>query len=156
MLILQAYLITPMHQPFCHIVPLDRYNWEHCLEVQMYPEQQAYMPSILFSLAQARFEDLVPYGVMHKGKMVGFLMYGNFAGICWINRVVIDKDHQRQGIGRAATMQLLERLQRNMRCREIRTSYAANNHIAQSFFGSLGFEPLVEGLGEEIVARYKG
>ncbi len=144
-----------MHQAFCQIVPLDRFNWERCLEIEMKPEQRAYIPSILYSLAQARFENLNPYGVMHKGSMVGFMMYGNFSGICWISRIIIDQSYQEKGIGRAALMQLLEMLKNKSRCREIRTSYTEDNHTADAFFKALGFEPLPDAMGGEVVARYE-
>lgn len=144
-----------MHQAFCQIIPLDRYNWELCLEIEMEPEQRAFIPSVLYSLAQAKFEQLVPYGIMHHGKMVGFIMYGNFAGICWISRVIIDKDYQNQGIGRTAVRQLIEVMQGKISCKEIRTSYQADNHAAATFFAKLGFQPLPKVLGDEVVAQYR-
>ncbi|RMG26054.1 MAG: GNAT family N-acetyltransferase [Bacteroidetes bacterium] len=144
-----------MHQAFCQIIPLDRYNWELCLKIEMKPEQRAYMPSVLYSIAQSKFENLEPYGIMHRGKMVGFIMYGNFGGICWINRIVIDKDHQRKGLGRAAMKQLLEILKGKIRCKEIRTSYATSNHVAAAFFASLGFQPLPSNFDDEVIAQYR-
>lgn len=83
------------------------------------------------------------------------LMYGNFSGICWINRIMIDKEYQRQGIGQAAIKQLLEQLNRDMKCKEIRTSFARINHNAEAFFKDMGFYVIDSELDEEVVAVYR-
>lgn len=136
------------------IIPLDRYNWELALKIQLTPEQESFTPSVLYSLAQANFDKLYPYGITYKGKMVGMIMYGDFSGICWVSRILIDKDHQRKGIGSTALTQLIDLLRRRMSCKEIRTSYAKGNYGASSFFSDFGFEPLEDALHEEIVMRY--
>ena len=145
-----------MYQPFCEIIPLDRFNWEQCLHIEVAPEEQAFVPSVLYSLAQAKFENLHPFGIKANGEFVGFLMYGEFSGICWINRVIIDAQHKREGIGRTAILQLVERLKHNIRCKEIRASYAKENHAAREFFYSLGFIPLEDVLKEEEVVVFAG
>ena len=139
---------------FTRIIALDRYNWELCTRIQLAPEQEAYTPSVLYSLAQAKFENLFPFGIEHKGEMVGMIMYGDFGGICWISRVVIDQAHQRQGIGFAAVTEMIAMLERKISCREIRTSYAKGNLGAAAFFEELGFTKLEEALSDEIVLQY--
>ncbi|MEM6764839.1 MAG: GNAT family N-acetyltransferase [Bacteroidota bacterium] len=141
-----------MTSTFSHIVPLDRYNWELCLDIKLTVQQESFVPSVLYSLAQARFEQLVPFGVMYQERMVGFLMYGEFAGICWISRILIDKDFQRMGIGARAVQELIRLLQKNIRCKEIRTSYDIHNTQAKLFFYSLGFEPTEAPTGSEEIA----
>ncbi|MDX2248904.1 MAG: GNAT family N-acetyltransferase [Bacteroidia bacterium] len=138
------------------IIPLDRYNWELCLDIQMEPDQEQFIPSVIYSIAQAKFEDLHPYGILYGSKIVGFLMYGSFGGICWINRIIIDKEYQGQGIGKSAIRELLMLLRGKIACREIRTSYSAENYVADHFFRSLGFHPINEDMSHEIVARYEG
>ena len=142
--------------PSCHIVPLDRYNWELCLDISLLPAQDAMLPSILYSLAQARFEQLVPMGIVVGEKMIGFLMYGEFGGICWINRIMIDANYQGQGYGTSAITQLISKLKANIRCREIRTSYARNNYPAGHFFETIGFVSIPSELADgEVVMRYE-
>ena len=145
-----------MHQAYCRIVPLDRYNWEGCLKISLLPEQESFVPSVLYSLAQARFENLSPYGIEVEGEIVGLIMYGDFGGICWISRVLIDYRYQRQGIGNAAIRQLLEHLGGKYSCKEIRTSYSMSNDAADKFFRSMGFRPISEPVDGEVVARYEG
>ena len=136
------------------IVPLDRYNWELVLNIQLSPEQEQFLPSVLYSLAQARFEQLHPFGILSDEEMVGLLMYGQFGGICWINRIMIDKDHQRKGIGSAAVEALLRDLRFSRKCGEVRTSFAKNNYPAEQFFHQLGFQNLPDGPSDETVAVY--
>ena len=114
------------------------------------------MPSVMYSLAQSKFENLFPYGIFEGDKLVGFLMYGEFDGRCWINRIMVDKDSQEQGIGSTALRQLIDLLRRNPKCQEIRTSLAKQNALAEYFFRSAGFEQLGEGMENEIVMVYKG
>lgn len=142
--------------PFVHLVPLDRYNWEKLLDLQISPDQQAFLPSTLYSLAQSKFEDLTPLAIMADEQLVGYVMYGEFGGICWITRIVIDHEFQRQGLGRAALEELLHQLQRNIRCKEIRTSHAPSNYAAEAFFESLGFEPVAQPLENEVVRVWVG
>jgi diamine N-acetyltransferase len=137
------------------LVPLDRYNWELCLNIRLLPEQERFVPPVLYSLAQSRFENLIPFGIEYEEEMVGFLMYGNFSGLCWINRIIVDAAYQRQGIGQAAMRELLIQLQVRKGCKEIRTSYAAGNLGAAEFFAGLGFEPMAAALEDEVVAVLK-
>lgn len=141
--------------PRVTLLLLDRYNWEATLDLQLTEAQEAFVPSVLYSLAQAKFEALTPYGITAGEKMVGLLMYGNFGGICWINRLLIDARYQRQGIGKAAVQELLARLQTRPDCAEIRTSYSPENAAAAAFFQTMGFVPLDSPLPDEVVARYE-
>lgn len=141
----------------CEIIPLDRYNWELCLKIEIHEAQRAFTPSVLHSLAQANFEQLTPYGITYEGEMIGFLMYGTFGGICWINRIIIDRKYQGKGLGSAALTLLIRKLRNNTHCQEIRTSYAEENRAAARLFSANGFAPMESALGDgEVVMRYKG
>jgi diamine N-acetyltransferase len=142
--------------PRVNLLLLDRYNWEATLDLRLTEAQEGFVPSVLYSLAQAKFEALTPYGIGVGEKIVGLLMYGNFGGICWINRILVDERFQRQGIGKAAVQELLARLQKRPDCAEIRTSYSPENVAAAAFFQALGFVPLDSPLPDEVVARYEG
>lgn len=139
-----------------HLAPLTRFNWEQASQLELHDYQVDFLPSVLYSLAQSKFENLFPLGIFEGEALVGFAMYGEFDGRCWINRIMVDKAHQEKGIGAAALRQLLDLLRTKSRCREIRTSFSRQNAIAEYFFRSNGFEPVADGLDEEIVMRYKG
>lgn len=136
------------------LIPLDRHNWEECLGIRLRPDQEDMVPSILYSLAQARFEHLYPYGIYFEGRVAGFAMYGEFGGICWINRIIIDAAQQGKGIGREALRQMIAMLQGNAHCREIRTSCAHSNTAARRFFEAAGFVALEAAMPEEVVLRF--
>ncbi|MDX1908781.1 MAG: GNAT family N-acetyltransferase [Bacteroidia bacterium] len=135
-----------------YLIPLDRYNWELCLSLQLKPGQEAFIPPILYSLAQARFENLTPMGILCDDQMAGFVMYGEFGGICWITRIMVDAAWQEMGVGSEACRQLIRLLKMKVACREIRTSYSVENIAAGQFFRSLGFVPIGEPSGGEVVA----
>ena len=136
------------------IKPLLRLNWEDATRLQLHDYQEDFLPSVLHSLAQSKFENLFSYGIFEGEEMVGFLMYGEFDGICWINRLMIDKAHQERGLGRLAVLQLLDMLRKHPRCQEIRTSFSRKNALAEYFFKSVGFTPIGEGMDTEIVMRW--
>jgi diamine N-acetyltransferase len=136
------------------VKPLTRFNWELATKLQLHDYQEEFLPSVLFSLAQSKFENLFPYGIFEEEDLVGFLMYGEFDGICWISRILVDKDFQERGIGRKALVQMLDLLRSQPRCKEIRTSFARQNALAEYFFKSAGFEQIGEGLDKEIVMRW--
>jgi diamine N-acetyltransferase len=135
------------------LTPLNRFNWESYLEIQIHAAQENFVPSILFSLAQAKFENLFPLGIQLDNQIVGFVMYGNFSGIFWINRIIIDKRFQRKGIGKDAIRQLIAQFHQNPQCKEIRTSFIAENIAARKLFTELGFSPINEGVDGEIIAK---
>lgn len=136
------------------IRPLDRFNWESALELELHDYQRDFLPDVLYSIAQSKFENLFPHGIFLGGKMVGFLMYGNFGGICWINRIMVDKNFQKDGIGSHALTQILQQLQRDPSCKEIRTSFSRQNSVAEHFFGQHDFRKVTDSLEDEVVLRY--
>lgn len=144
-----------MHQGFCNIVPLDRYNWELCLNIKISPIQEEFVPPVLYSLAQSKFENLNPFGIIYGEEMVGFIMYGEFGGICWLNRIMVDESYQRMGIGRSSVRMMLEMMRKNIRCKEIRTTYSSRNEAAALFFAALGFEVMDTLPDGEVIAVYQ-
>lgn len=140
-----------------HIIPLNRWNWDKYLSIQVESSQEDFLPSVLFSIAQSKFENLIPCGINQDDKIVGFVMYGDLGGIIWINRIMIDVAFQRKGLARESLILLLSQIRTNYFSQmEIRTSYARKNLAAKALFEGLGFEAINDHLAEEIVAIYKG
>jgi diamine N-acetyltransferase len=138
------------------IKPLTRFTWDQATRLRLHDYQEEFIPPVLHSIAQSKFENLFPYGIFEGEAMVGFLMYGEFDAVCWISRIMVDKDSQEQGIGKAALRQMLELLRKQRRCKEVRTSFSRKNALAEYFFRSQGFEVIGEGMDNEIVMRHRG
>lgn len=138
------------------LLPLDRYTWEACAALETLPEDTQFMPSVLHSLAQAKFEPLTPLGIAQDGQMVGFAMYGVFGGICWISRILVAAPHREKGLAREAISLLVKQLQLRQECREIRASYHPENLAAAHLFASAGFVPINYAMEEEVVVKWTG
>ena len=136
--------------------PLNRFNWENAANLELHDYQTDFMPSNLHSIAQSKYENLTPCGIFAGDDLVGFLMYGNFSGVYWINRIMVDKAYQELGFGREALGKLLLQLKSKPDCHEIRTSFVRQNAIAEYFFGKAGFKRIADGLDDEIVMRWMG
>jgi diamine N-acetyltransferase len=61
-------------------------------------------------------------------------------GTGYIDRLMVAAEHQAQGYGRAAMLEVIERLQRIPECRMIRTSFHPENAVADALYSSLGFQ----------------
>lgn len=140
-----------------HIIPLNRWNWEEYLSIKVENSQEKFLPSVLFSIAQSKFENLIPCGINQDDKAVGFIMYGDLGGIIWINRIMIDLAFQRKGIAKQSLLLLINQIRTSYFSQmEIRTSYSRKNLAAKALFEALGFEAINDELVDEIVAIYKG
>ncbi len=134
--------------------PLNRFNWELAVQLKLHDYQEGYMPDNLTSIAQSKFENLDPTGIFVGERMVGFAMYGNFGGVCWINRIMVDKGFQEQGYGKKALKIILDKLKTRPDCSEVRTSFVHQNALAEYFFSQNGFHRIADGLDGEIVMRW--
>ncbi|MFK7968922.1 MAG: GNAT family N-acetyltransferase [Bacteroidia bacterium] len=136
-------------KPPIQLEPLDRFNWDQVLNVSLKPEQLAFVPSILYSIAQSAFEKQDAYGVRLEDIMVGLILVGKTGSMSWISRIYIDAEYQGLGIGTEAVEQLISAL--TLRNSEIRTSHAKANVAAAAFFEKLGFQPLSNMGDDEVV-----
>jgi diamine N-acetyltransferase len=139
-------------RPPIRLEVLNRFNWEQVLKVEIKPEQLAFVPSVLYSLAQAAFEKQDAWGVRLEDEIVGLILVGKVGSMSWISRVYVDGEYQGLGIGTEALSQLLGTL--SLRSSEIRTSFSRTNIAAERLFTRLGFEPLPDAFSEEIVLSY--
>lgn len=135
--------------------PLNRFNWELAVELQPGEDQQDWMPSILHTIAQSKFEDVSLNGVFWADELVGFVSWGNFGRVCWINRILIDQKHQRKGFAKEALKIVMAKLMKDPSYDEIRTSFVRQNAVAEVLFASLGFVRIADGLDDEVVMTYR-
>jgi diamine N-acetyltransferase len=125
------------------IKPITRNNWEEAIDLKVDESQRNFVASNLFSIAEAQFYDeFFPCGIYADDKMVGFVMYGrdpHKLGRWWVIRLMVDVQYQKQGYGRIAMAQAIEKIKARPNVEEIVTSFAPANHVAARLYVSLGF-----------------
>ncbi len=137
---------------------INRDNWRECIRLQVAPEQEHFVASNVYSLAQAKAQpECVPLAVYADGQMVGFVMYALDADEhkYWIYRLMIAAPFQGQGYGRAAMQEVLELLRDKPDCLEVVISYETDNTAAARLYASVGFCATGEIIDGEVVARLR-
>ena len=137
----------PLNQVHLRRITLD--NYEECIGLQVEENQTRWVATNVKSLAEAYVNPtLVPlaiYGASMRGadpppgSMVGFTMYEVATGVGFILRLMIDRNHQRKGYGRAAMLEVIRRLKLYPDVEMIATSHQRNNEAAANLYQSLGF-----------------
>lgn len=136
--------------------PITRDNVWQCIRLKVAPEQEHYVASNAVSLAQAAYEtECVPLAAYDGDTMVGFAMYAwnKDESTYWIYRVMVGRDHQRKGYGKALMRALLDRLQSLPNSRKIAISYETDNDVARRLYQQAGFVETGEVVEGETVAR---
>ena len=155
-------------------------NMPECIALNVLPEQENFVASNAYSLAEAYCENknfsetgkgsiAKPYAVYENGKMVGFTMYGYFPPEddddaynkeeyhYYVWRLLIDKDHQGRGLGRETVRLLMEEI-KSKPCGEASycyVSYEPTNIASKTTFASYGYEEDGRVIDGEVVAWYK-
>ncbi len=122
---------------------IDQDNWQECIKLKPDETQVNFVASNVYSLLESKFEkSFFPLGIYNNQTMVGFVMYGldEDDGNWWIIRLMVDRDHQKNGYGKAAMLKAIEILKNKAGCDCIFTSYVPKNLVAEKLYLSLGFE----------------
>jgi diamine N-acetyltransferase len=137
---------------------ITRANWRQVIRLKVAKEQEHFIASNAFSLAESKYEpECVPLAIYDSETMVGFLMYAfdlddkNY----WIYRLMLDAKQQGKGYGRAAMLEAIQLLKEKPDCTQIAISYEPDNLVAEKLYLSLGFEKTGEIIEGEAVARLK-
>ncbi|MEA4870444.1 MAG: GNAT family N-acetyltransferase [Christensenella sp.] len=142
------------------LVEIDRYNYLPVLDLRVSPEQETFVASNQYSLAQAYAQpECVPLALYAENRPVGFAMYAldEDDHQYWIYRLMIDQRHQGKGYGRAAMTLLIDRI-RGLSDEEhasILISFEPENQTARQLYESLGFLPDGRVMYGEVVYRLK-
>lgn len=127
-------------------------NFHACIDLRVHPEQQEFVASNVYSLAESRFEpSWVPFAIYAEEMLVGFLMYDG--ADYEVIRLMIDAQHQRKDYGRAAMKLLLEQMDRERTHPFTEISYVPENVEAENLYASLGYVRTGEIRDDEIVMR---
>ncbi|CUI04269.1 GNAT family N-acetyltransferase [Massilia antarctica] len=129
-------------------------NFDTIVELPLLPEQQDYLASNAYSIAQASFypDSFFTRAIYLDDKPIGFLMYVSLAdegepGAYAIYRFMVDSGEQGKGYGRRAIGLVLDEIRSRPDATVIQICYWPTNQTAKDFYASLGF--VETGLDEE-------
>jgi diamine N-acetyltransferase len=145
-------------------------NWQACVRLKLAPEQEHFVASNAYSLAESKFmPTFIPQAIYHRDEhasedeaetMVGFVMFGYYPDgepplgqRHWIFRLMIDREHQGRGYGRAAMRQVLARLEADPDVPSVLIGYETDNTIASKLYADLGFREVGPAPWGELVAE---
>ncbi len=133
-----------------HLRKVNAANLPQCLQLKVKLEQQSLVAPVAKSLAEAYVNpNLYPmaiYDVAACGyeepeiPVIGFTMYEIFTGVGFILRLMIDRQYQGQGYGKATTIEVIRRLKLYPEVEMIATSHLKGNERAASLYRGLGFK----------------
>lgn len=136
------------------IVALNAENWYDCCALEVSEEQKEYIEPNAVSIAQSKFEPtLKPYAIYADEKVVGFLMYNSVQeelGGYWVYRIMVGKQFQGQGIGKAATKLMVSEMATSLNAEKIVVGYHPGNFGAHNLYASLGFVDNGDRFGKEM------
>jgi diamine N-acetyltransferase len=135
------------------------------LQAKVAPDQQRFVAPNAYSLSEAVYSvpsgHLYPLGIYDGETMVGFAMYEDNKSpetkerdAYFICRLMIGAEQQGKGYGRAAMLQLLEKISVEPDCKQIGISYVPENEVGRKLYLSLGFVETGEIVDGEIIAIY--
>jgi len=135
---------------------ITRDNYKNCCLMKVKKEQESFVATNSFSLAQSKYEpECIPLAIYNDEDMVGFLMYcidvndGNY----WIYRLMIDENHQRQGYAYEAMTMLLRVIAADKSHDKVYIDCRHDNIAAQELYKKLGFKQTDEFDEQEVYMR---
>ncbi len=139
------------------LVPVDRDNWQECVNLQTSQNHARFVASNAYSIAEARFFPMAITSCIYDDtRMVGFAMYGpseESPDEFWIDRLMIAAPELGRGYGRAALALILAEA-RTRGFAHVGLSTDPANAIAIRLFESAGFVATDQRSGEQVVYRY--
>ena len=136
-------------------------NWEAVVDLELLEEQEDFVASNAYSLAESKYNAFaVPQAIYAGKKVVGFVMYETLHDegepeAYSIYRFMIDRRHQGHGYGRRALEQVLKEISKRPDSKRITICYVPNNANAKRFYASLGFKEIGLDDSGEMVAEIR-
>ncbi|MNJ54133.1 Spermine/spermidine acetyltransferase [compost metagenome] len=137
---------------------IDKNNWEECIQLKPSSNQERFIVSNLYSIAEAQFlEGFKTKAIYHGGIMIGFTMFGLDPddGNYWIYRFMIDERFQRRGYGHQAMQLVIDEIRNaSDRTSILILGYKPDNEQARRLYAKTGFKE--EGIAPwgEMLAKY--
>ncbi|MGE4000467.1 MAG: GNAT family N-acetyltransferase [Planctomycetaceae bacterium] len=123
---------------------VTRQNWVDCIRLSLHDYQLGYVAGNAATIAESKFKPHYHLRAIYNAEqLVGMLAYCHETDpedieLYWIFRLMIDKDHQRNGYAtKAMKLAMLEIAQ--LGGKRIRTMHKPQNTVAAALYGQLGF-----------------
>ena len=136
---------------------IDENNWRECIKLSVKEDQKEFVATNENGLALAyAHKETNPLLIYSDGTPVGFIMYGCDPddGLYYINRFMIDKNHQGNGYGREALRILLNNLHSDG-VESVDIIHKPDNYAAIRLYKSFGFELTEHTLGDDVISNLK-
>ncbi len=118
-------------------------NYEKVLSLQIYEEQNSFVSSPAYSLAQAYVyhKTAFPFAIYCDDVIIGFIMFGFYESrnqyTLW--KFLIDKQYQNKGYGKEALLQGIKHMKEHYKIYELYTGVAVGNQVAEHLYEKIGF-----------------
>lgn len=136
------------------LVEVDEHNWYKCVELELDEKQKTFLESNAVTIAQSKFEPSLRVMAIFSGDdVVGMLAFNTEKeelDSYWIYRIMIDKKYQGKGLGRAATLMMIDLMKALPECQSIAVGYHTTNEGAHKLYKSLGFIDRGDRFGKEM------
>ncbi|PHA36651.1 GNAT family N-acetyltransferase [Bacillus wiedmannii] len=126
-----------------HIREVTEKNWRSVAALNVAKNQQQFIESNSFSLAESLFEgNGTSVGLYDGETLVGYAMYGWYfekRKSVWLDRFMIDEQYQGKGYAKRFLRILIQFLQDKYECKIIYLSLHPDNKLAMGLYESFGF-----------------
>ncbi|MFD2443609.1 GNAT family N-acetyltransferase [Bacillus sp. CGMCC 1.16607] len=139
--------------------PITKENWEDAIQLKVNKDQESFMASNLYSIAEVQFlDEFRAMGVYLDELMVGFTLFGIDPddGNYWVYRLMVDHEHQGKGYGVLAVQEIIDYIikQNHANIPYIMIGYHPENYGARQTYRKAGFvETEIAPWGEQL-AKY--
>jgi len=126
-----------------HIREVTEKNWRSVAALNVAKDQQQFIESNSFSLAESLFEgNGTSVGLYDGETLVGYAMYGWYLEkrkSVWLDRFMIDQQYQGKRYAKRFLRILIQFLQDKYECKIIYLSLHPDNKLAMGLYESFGF-----------------
>lgn len=136
---------------------ITKENFNECVKLKVAEGQEKFVAPNVYSIAQLKvYPTYLPFAIYDEDKMVGFVMFGwdEEDKRFYLCRLMIDEKYQGKGYGKAATLEVIEKMRQTEDCKEFYLSYVPGNKGAEKLYLDVGFEKTGEIVDGEIMMRF--
>ncbi len=132
---------------------ITRETLDAVLNLKVTPEQEGYVSSNAWSIAEARFKEEAWFRAIYADDIpVGFLMLEDVESLprYFLWRLMVDAEHEGKGYGLRAVELLIDHVKTRPGATELLVSYQPGEHSPVGFYIRLGFEHTGRTVGPDL------